>query len=268
MGIRNRFRLDLALVHKLVGCIPPDEGVSTTHLRGQFPELGGEKVRGVREWADDLGLTCQRDQQTFLSPLGEAALLTRNSPHETKIQEIMYYKLATNEDLEVFGALVNDFLFDVVRTFEQSFGLEEARRRIPELVKTDANPRYVRGEVSTALNALTNEQGVSKLDIVVLTGRDRYRVNSYRPDWRSAAYIIHDSWPENVSRVHISEVVGDRNGLGRIFFLTEPQVMALLSKLEQERAIALEMVADLTQIGPNPSMKAEDFLEMLVHDQS
>jgi hypothetical protein len=68
--------------------------------------------------------------------------------------------------------------------------------------------------------------------------------------------------------MRIGEVVTGQNRLGRIFFLSEPQVMALLSRLEQERAIALEVIADLRQIGPNPSMKAEDFLEMLIHDQS
>jgi len=62
-------------------------------------------------------------------------------------------------------------------------------------------------------------------------------------------------------------VVSGPNSLGRIFFLTEPQVMVLLSKLEQERALALEIVADLNQIGLNPAMKAEGFLEMLIHDQ-
>ena len=68
--------------------------------------------------------------------------------------------------------------------------------------------------------------------------------------------------------MRIDEVVSGHGSLGRVFFLTEPQVMVLLSKLEQERAIALEVIADLKQIGPNPSMKAEDFLEMLIHDQS
>jgi hypothetical protein len=267
LGIRNRFSLDLTLVYKLLECIP-DEGISAAQIRKQFPELGGEKVRGLREWADDLGLTCQSEQKTFTSQFGKAASLAKNSSIESKIQEIMYYKLATSYDLEVFSALINDFLFDISRTFDQSFDLEEARRRILALVETGANPKYVRGEVSTAIRALTSEQGVSKLDIVVPISRDCYRVNSYRPDWRTAAYILYDSWPENTSRIRIDEVISGQNSLGRIFFLTEPQVMVLLSKLEQERAIALEIVADLNQIGPNPSMKAEDFLEMLIHDQS
>ena len=265
MGIRNRFRLDLTLVYKLLDCIP-SEGALASQIREQFPELGGDKVRGVREWADDLGLTYRSEQKIFLSSLGKAASLAKSSPLETRIQEIMYYKLATSDDLEVFSALVNAFLFDVSRTFDQSFDLEEARRRILALVETDADPKYVRGEVSTTIGALTSEQGVSKLGIVVPISRDRYRVNSYRPDWRTTAYILYDSWPENTSRMKIDEVISGQNSLGRIFFLTEPQVMALLSKLEQERAIALEVIADLRQIGPNPSMKAEDFLEMLIHD--
>jgi len=265
LGIRNRFRLDLTLVYELLECIP-GKGASASQIREQFPELGGDKVRGMREWADDLGLTYRNERKVFLSPLGKAASSARGLSLETKIQEIMYYKLATSDDLEVFSTLINDFLFDVSRTFSQSFDLEGAKRRILALVETNAAPKYVKGEASTAIRALTSEQGVSKLGIVVPISKDHYRVNSYRPDWRTAAYILYDSWPENTSRVRIKEVVSGQNSLGRIFFLTEPQVMALLSKLEQERAIALEVVADLRQIGPNPAMKTEDFLEMLIHD--
>jgi hypothetical protein len=267
LGIRNRFSLDLTLIYRLLECIP-DEGISAAQVRERFPELGDEKVRGLKEWAGDLGLIRQSGRKISLSPLGKAASLARSSSLESKIQEIMYYQLATSDDLEVLNALINFFLFDVSRAFDQSFDLEDAKRQVVALVETSAAPKYVKGEVRTAIRALTGEQGVSKLGILVPIGEDRYRVNAYSPDWRSAAYILYDSWPENTSRMRIGEVVTGRNRLGRIFFLSEPQVMALLSKLEQERAIALEVVADLRQIGLNPSMRAEDFLEMLIHDQS
>lgn len=267
MGIRNRFSLDLGLIYRLLESIP-EGGLSAPQTEQQFPELGGEKARGLREWANNLGLTFLEKQRTYTSALGEAALLTRHSPLETKIQEIMYYKLATSHDLEVFSTLVNGFLFDVARTFDRVFQPEEARRPILDMVATDANPKYVQGEIGTAVRALTSEQGLGKLGIVVPTAEGHYRVNSYPPDWRSAAYMIYDSWPENVARVEVSEVVSGQNGLGRIFFLPERQVLALLVRLEQERAIALEIVADLSQIGLNPAMKAADFLEMLIHDQS
>jgi hypothetical protein len=121
LGIRNRFRLDLTLIYKLLECIP-GKGTSASQIREQFPELGGDKVRGVREWADDLGLTYRDEQKVFLSPLGKVALSARGSSLETKIQEIMYYKLATSDDLEVFNALINDFLFDVSRTLCANIG--------------------------------------------------------------------------------------------------------------------------------------------------
>jgi len=267
VGTRNRFRLNLNLIHKLLAHIPP-EGAIPSAIRGQFPELGDEKVRGVREWADDLELTRQDMRRDFLTPLGQAVLLTKASRVETEVQEILYYKLATCKDLEVFRALVNVVLFDVSRRFDPTFDVGEIRQRILAVeMMTRAAPKYVQSEVGTALNALTSEEGLGKLRIVVPIDSKRYKVNSYRPDWRTAAYILYDFWPENVSRVRIAEVVSGQNSLGRIFFLTEPQVMALLVKLEQERAIALEVVADLSQIGLNPSMKAEDFLEMLIHDQ-
>jgi len=267
MGTRNRFRLNLSLIHKLLSNIPP-EGTTPSALRDRFPGLGGEKIRGVREWADDLGLTRQDERRIFLTPLGQAVLLTKASSVEIKMQEILYYRLATCKDLEVFRALVNVALFDASRRFEPAFDVEEVKRRILAIeMVTRAAPKYVQSEVSTALNTLTSEDALGKLRIVVPIDRQHYRVNSYLPDWRSAAYILYDSWPENTSRMRISEVVSGQNSLGRIFFLTEPQVMALLVKLEQERAIALEVVADLRQIGLNPAMKAEDFLEMLIHDQ-
>ncbi|MEA3376690.1 MAG: DUF4007 family protein, partial [Chloroflexota bacterium] len=132
----------------------------------------------------------------------------------------------------------------------------------------DVDPQFLSKRAYIYSDLLSNSSHFGKLGIFVETGDQTVRVNSYRPDWRSAAYILYDFWPENTSRMRTEEVVSGQNKLGRIFFLTEPQVMALLSRLEQERAIALEVVADLRQIGLNPSMRAEDFLEMLIHDQT
>jgi hypothetical protein len=267
VGIRNRFRLNLNLVYKLLEHIPP-EGAMPSVIRGYFPELGDEKVRSVKEWAADLGLVHQNARKVFLTPLGKAVLLTRGSRIETRIQEILYYKLATCPDLEVFRALVNVILFEVSKRFDPIFDVEDTKKQILTVeMATEAKAKYIQGEVSTSLHTLTNEESIGKLTIVVPVSNNRYRVNSYRPDWRSAAYIIYDSWPKNVSRMKISEVLSGRDSLGRIFFMTEAQVMALLSKLEQERVIALEVVADLNQIGRNPAMKAQDFLEMLIRDE-
>jgi len=271
VGIRNRFRLNLNLIYKLLDCIPA-EGATPAAIRSQFPELGGEKVRGVREWADDLGLTYSDGPRhlLILTSLGRAVRLARGSMIETKIQEILYYKLATSPDLDVFRTIVNVILLDVSRRVDPTIDLGEIKRRVLAAdIVTKATSKYIQGEVSTVFNALTSVDGLGATRIVMPVGQDHYKVNSYRPDWRSAAFILYDSWPATKpSRMRIEEVSTGYNRLGRIFFLSQLQVMVLLSKLEQERAIALEIVADLNQIGLNPAMKAEDFLEMLIHDQS
>ncbi len=267
MGVRNRFKLDLPLIYRYLDLVP-EQGTLFAQIKEHFPDLGGEKVRGLKEWADDLGLTYQSGQVIFSSQLGKFASQFKNSPLESKLQEIMYYKLVTNPGMEVLTSLVNNYLYDISQTADQSFDLENAKKHVLGLIKTKANPKYVRGEVSTAINALTGEKGIGKMGLVVSIGQDRWRVNPYRPDWRSFAYMLYDSWLNNTSRVRINEIIHGHSNLGRIFFMTESQVMLLLSKLEQERAIALEIIADLNQVGLNPAKKAEDFLEMLIHDQS
>jgi hypothetical protein len=257
----------MPLIYRYLGFIP-EQGKSFAQIRESFPELGTEKVRGLKEWANDLGLTYQTKQVTTLSPLGKLASEFENSPLESKLQEIMYYKLVTNPDMEVLTAFINNYIYEIYQTIERSFDVENAKNQVLRLIETKANFKYVRGEVSTAINALVDEKGISKLSLLTKIDQDRWRVNPYRPDWRSFGYMLYDSWPKNTARVRIREIINGQNSVGRIFFMTESNVMLLLSKLEQERAIALEIIADLNQVGLNPSMKAEDFLEMLAHDQN
>jgi hypothetical protein len=266
LGIRNRFRLDITLVYKFLDNIPL-HGSPFLLIRQQFPELGTEKVRSIKEWSGDLGLTIQTKHGIFLTPLGRATGLCKNTKLENKMQEIMYYKLATNPKTEVFSIFVNEFLYEVSKTIDQCFDLNEAKVRILNNIDSQANPKYIKGEVRTALNTLINENGLNKIGMVMNLGNDLYKVYPQRPDWRSFSYMLYDSWPENTSRINVSQLFSTRNSLGRIFFMDESQLLVLLSKLEQERAIALEIVADLNQIGLNPTCKASDFLEMIIRDE-
>lgn len=265
MGIRNRFRLDRSLIYRLMTCIPAS-GASSGTLREELSDLGDDKVRGVREWADDLELTHVTDGRVYCTALGNTALRLKTGTREIKLLEILYYQLAKCSDLEVLSELINGFLPGVRSRFEQCFDANEARQWAINHVSTRAQERYVRGEVNTALDALSADRGLGRLAMVVSIGEGRYRANSYLPDWRSAAYILYASWPENTSRVSIGDIVAGVNQLGRLFGMNESTLLSLLSKLEQERAIALEVIADLRQVGLNPAMRAADFLEMLCHD--
>lgn len=259
------FRLDLDNIANCITLIRA--GINTRHAIAQELGMGEKKVEGIFEWAEFLGILEDRPRTRaqVLKPLGQKLPEFEGFSGNIQALEILYALLVINHPL--INRIVNNFAYDVSRRFDPFFDKDTFKRALLNIGQDfDVNPGFLSKRASIYRDALTNSSYFGKLGIFVEVGSGTFRVNSYRPDWRTAAYILYDSWPENTSRVRIKEVVSGQNSLGRIFFLTEPQVMALLSKLEQERALALEVIADLRQIGPNPSMTAEDFLEMLIHD--
>jgi hypothetical protein len=261
------FRLDLDNVANCITLIRA--GINTRHAIAQELGMGEKKVEGIFEWAEFLGLLEDRPRTRVqvLKPLGQKLIEFEGFPGNIRALEILYAMLVINHPL--INKIVNSFAYDVSRRFDPSFDKDTFKRALLNIGQDfDVNPGFLSKRAHIYRDALANSSYFGKLGIFVEVGNETCRVNSYRPDWRTAAYILYNSWPENTSRMRIDQVVSGQNSLGRIFFLTEPQVMALLSKLEQERVIALEIIADLNQIGPNPSMKAEDFLEMLIHDQN
>ena len=243
-------------------------GIDTRRAIAEALGMGEKKVEGIFEWAEFLGFleNRPRTKAQVLKPLGRKLLEFPGFPDNTQAMEILYAMIVINHPL--INRVVNHFAYDVARRFDPAFDKGTLKRALLSIGQDfNVAPAFLSKRAYIYLDLFTNSSGFGKLRIFVEADIGSFQVNSYRPDWRTAAYILYDSWPENVSRIRISEVVSGQNSLGRIFFLTEPQVMVLLSKLEQERAIALEIVADLNQIGLNPAMKAEDFLEMLIHDQ-
>ncbi len=265
----QNFNLDLTNIANVISLIETDTNV--------LPEIaaslgmGARKVRDLFEWCHHFGLLVERSRNSpqCLTNLGQCLAVQEGWTNQLPILNILYASLV--ERHKIINRIVNELAYTASLRFSSQFSMLEYRGFLVSLVPdvVNAKTKVILDRGSTFLNALARSSGLGKLDMFSLAeDRSYVKVQSRIPPWQSAAYILYNSWPENVSRVRINEVVSGRNSLGRIFFLTEPQVMVLLSKLEQERAIALEMVADLRQIGPNPSMKAEDFLEMLIHDQS
>jgi hypothetical protein len=261
------FRLDLDDVADCIALI--HAGTNTRHAIARELGMGEKKVEGIFEWAEFLGLLEDRPRTKaqVLKPIGRKLLEFPRFPGSIQALEILYAMIVINHPL--VNQVVNRFAYSKSRQFDPTFSKEAFKQALLNIGQGfDVDPQFLSKRAYIYRDLLSNSSHFGKLGIFVETGDEIFRINSYRPDWRSAAYILYDSWPENTSRMRIGEVVTGRNRLGRIFFLSEPQVMALLSRLEQERAIALEVVADLRQIGLNPSMRAEDFLEMLIHDQS
>lgn len=261
------FRLDLegianclALIHK---------GKNTRKIIARELGMGEKKVEGYFEWAEFLGLIedMPRTKTQVLKSLGQKLLEFPDFPKNVPALEILYALITSNHPL--LERIINHFAYDISRQFDPSFSKGSYKKALLVIGQDfNVNPDFLLKRASIYLDLLVNPTSFGKLAIFVKNNDDSIRINSYRPDWRSFAYILYFSWPENKSRMRISEIASGQNSLGRIFFMTESQVMLLLSKLEQECAIALEIIADLNQVGLNPAMKAEDFLEMLIHDQS
>ena len=260
------FKLNLDDIRDCMRLI--SDGVSTRHAIAHELGMGEKKVEGIFEWAEFSGLIegRLRTKPQALTHLGAAMLQIPSFPGNIQALEILYAKLSLNHPL--INRIVNSFIYYISRQFEPAFNKDTFRAALLSLSQDfNVNPDFMAKRTYIYLDLLANPSSFGKLKIITKQDGEQFRVEPHRPDWKVVAYVLYDAWPENVSRVRIGEVIGGQNSLGRIFFLTEPQVMVLLSKLEQERAIALEMVADLHQIGRNPAMKAEDFLEMLIHDQ-
>jgi hypothetical protein len=233
--------------------------------------MGERKVRDLFEWSHHLGLLVERSRNSpqRLTPLGQFLGSRESWANSSSVMEILYASLSAQH--KIIGAIVNELGYSASLKFSPSFSMDEYRDFLISLTPAvvDAKPKVVLDRGSKFLNALSSSSGLGKLQIFwVNTERSQVRIQPRQPSWQAAAYILYSSWPPDTSRIRINEIVRHQNGLGRIFFLTQSQVLALLSRLERERAIALEMIADLNQIGLNPSMEAQDFLEMLPHDES
>jgi len=264
----QNFNLDLGNVANTVSLIASD----TNLLSGIADNLGmgSRKVRDIFEWCNHLGLLVEKSRNSpqYLTTLGQCLASYEGWTNRLPILDILYYSLVTRH--KIIGRIASDFAYTASLRVTPQFSIDEYRNFLISLSSDmDAKPQVILDRGSKFLNALAHPSGFGKMGMFSLTtDRSHVSIRPRVPSWKSAAYILYASWPENVSRMRIKEIVSGQNSIGRIFFLTESQVMVLLSKMEQERAIALEIVADLNQIGLNPAMKAEDFLEMLIHDQS
>jgi len=263
----QNFNLDLANIAGILSLI--STGTDTLPEIAGDLGMGARKVRDIFEWCYHLGLLVEKSRNSpqCLTNIGQRLAAQESWTNQLPVLDILYASLARKH--RIIGRVVNEFAYAASFRILPRFSMQEYDDFLISLVPdVNAKTDVILDRGSKFLNALARPSGLGKLDMFSLA-KDRSYVE-VRPrtlSWQSAAYILYDSWPENTSRMRTSEVINGQNHLGRIFFLTEPQVMALLVKLEQERVIALEVVADLNQIGLNPSMKAEDFLEMLIHDQ-
>ena len=104
------------------------------------------------------------------------------------------------------------------------------------------------------------------MGILTREDKNKFSINYYKPELLIAAYIIYDNWPINETTVSLDRVIRDQYSLGRIFLLTEEDVIPILSKLHQDEYIKIENKAGLRQIAKNSNISAESILEEIYYE--
>jgi hypothetical protein len=257
MGQRSplqSFELDVNKMFTVVDLI--HSGVVSLQDIGQALGMGQRKVRSLREWG------------CMANILEGSRSTTAAYPHLRKLKEtgkwlqvlqLAYYWLCRN----------NSFMGYIVHRYGEQgeFTVEQLKRDLIESdVSSGKSEKSVRRGINVTLNSLTNTKGLGDLELFrkVTRGRTWYSACSRCPDLLIVAYIIYTNWPSHTAKVAISEIVAGRNSVGRIFFLTEFQVMSILRELEDQGLIKIETAAGLDQIGRDPRITSDNILEMII----
>lgn len=263
----QNFNLDLDIIERVLKIF--SNGISSPIDIASELGMGPRKVRDIFEWSNHLELLCKNpsNSKQSLTTLGQKIIGFNGWTNQQIILDILYTNLVRNHG--VINQIVNDLAYNSTLGALSKITINDYRAFLSSLAPTfDAKVDVMLDRSSKFLNALVQPSGFGNLEIFSLA-KDKlsFLVRPKVPAWQSAAYILYSTWPTNVSRLRIDELLRERNSLGRIFFLSEMQILSLFSRLEQERIIALEIIADLNQVGLNPSLRANDLWEMISDDQ-
>jgi len=259
MGQRSplqSFKLDVSQIFRVADLI--HSGTVSLQDIGQALAIGQRKVRSLREWGCMANILEGSRSTTELYPYIRRL---KETGKWLQVLQLVYYWLCRNNS--IMGYVVHGY------GGRGKFTVEELNKGLIESdVLSDMSEKNIKKGVNVTLNSLTDSQGLGNLGFIqkATRGTNWYSVHPQRPDPFVAAYIIYTNWPPNTAKVAIKEIVSGRNGLGRIFFLDEIQVMTILRKLEARGFVKIETVAGLNQIGINPKLTPDDFLDMLINE--
>jgi hypothetical protein len=218
--------------------------------------MGRRKVRSLSDWGCMVSILEGRGARSVTGLYLHIRRLNETGEWLKALQVIYYWLCRNNIIIEY---LVNRYA---------EAGEFEKNRLIEELMESDwlsGKRTSIGGAVNTTLNSLVKTEGLKDLGVIRRSEREpeSYSLHSQCPDRLVAGYIIYTNWPPNTAKVAISQIASGHNSLGRIFFLTEFEVMSILRELEDRNLIKIETAAGLNQIGRDSHIAPEDILEMM-----
>lgn len=253
------FKLDLVLLGKVLDVIL---GGASAYRDVACPlGIGEPKVRFFCYWGMVLKLVESNEATEFPYRVTEMYSRLRGHLTDFRIRQVLYSLACSNHAILSF--IMNDFAWGRFVKAASSLSPIELRKKASTAL--GLSEESLKRQIPIHLGTLTGRNGFGNLGIIKKHGTE-YVLCSLQPDPLVAAYTIYTNWPSHTAKVPISEIVSGRNSMGRIFFLDEMQVMTILRKLEARGFVKIETVAGLNQIGINPKLTPDDFLDMLISE--
>lgn len=258
----QRFAYDIDLVLKLVNILVDDSTKEKTNKAlSNYLKIGVPKVQAFMNYAELSGLINKRKITDF----GNYILKLVDYPDI--YQPLLYYKLCRgweNGGHFYYSRIVNNILYNRYFSAENTIENSEIKDKLLDF-KSEYEKLDVK-LVSLVTKGISSNEGFGYLGILNQESRSKYTIYSYRPNHLVCTYIIYDRWPKGSTTVSFDSIVYDEYNLGRIFFLTENEVIAIFSKLQQENYIKIEDKAGLRQIAKNPNITTDNILEEILNE--
>lgn len=259
----QRFKMEHPLIFEMLSII--DKGIINIDDIRERLAVGKNKIETFNYYLRIMDLAVYNKKKFRLTKFGKSILALKEYPQI--YQPILFYKLCrgwNNGGHFYYSRIVNNILYDRYFSSKNYIDNSEIKEKI-----LDYRYEYEKVDVklvSITTRGISSSEGFGYLGILEKEGRSTYKIGSFEPDYFVCAYILYDNWPNNENTISFDNIIYDEYNLGRIFFLTEDEIIPILSKLQQERFINIEDKAGLKQVVKNPNISGEDILEEIYNE--
>lgn len=253
----QRFRYDINLVVKILDILQnySKEDIKVKDL-AYILKIGVPKVQAFKNYCE----ICDLIKDKKLTNFGRYIL--RFKDNLDIYLPLLFYKLCRGWDNGghfYYSRIVNNILYDKYYSGDNTIENSEIKEKLMdfefEYDKIDVKL------VTLVTTGISSDDGFGHLGMLTREEKSKFIINYYKPKPLIAAYIIYDIWPNNVTSISFEKIINDEYSLGRIFLLTEDDIIPILSKLHQDNYIKIEDKAGLKQVVKNSNISADMILE-------
>ncbi len=254
----QRFKIEISLVFNILNEINNNVN-NIDEIRNNLG-IGKNKVETYNYYLRIMDLVEYNNKKFKLTKFGRYIL--RFKDNLDIYLPLLFYKLCRGWDNGghfYYSRIVNNILYDKYYSGDNTIENSEIKEKLMdfefEYDKIDVKL------VTLVTTGISSDDGFGHLGMLTREEKSKFIINYYKPKPLIAAYIIYDIWPNNVTSISFEKIINDEYSLGRIFLLTEDDIIPILSKLHQDNYIKIEDKAGLKQIVKNSNISADMILE-------